>query len=77
MLPFRGSWNSEHRVEQTSNLHKRFLLRAVDDPRILNLLTQKKKYTSLEIRIEMLQVILLNNLTQKPIVLFPIFRKNF
>ena len=33
-------------------------MRAGDDPRISNSLTPKKKYTSLEIRIEMVQVIL-------------------
>ena len=36
-------------------------MRAGDDPRISNLLTQKKKYTSLEIGIEMVQVILLQS----------------
>ena len=54
-LPLRGNWNSEHGVEETSNLHQLLLLRAGDDPRIFNWLTQKKKkYTSPEIQNEML-----------------------
>ena len=45
-LPLRGNWNSEHGVEETSNLHQLLLLRAGDDPRTFNWLTQKTKYTS-------------------------------
>ena len=44
-LPLRGNWNSEHGVEETSNLHQLLLLRAGDDPRTFNWLTQKTKYT--------------------------------
>ena len=55
-LPLRGNWNSEHGVEETSNLHQLLLLRAGDDPRIFNWLTHKTKYTSPEIQNEMLQV---------------------
>ena len=55
-LPLRGNWNSEHGVEEASNLHQPLLLRAGDDPRIFNWLTQKTKYTSPEIPNEMLHV---------------------
>ena len=55
-LPLRGNWNSEHGVEETSNLHQLLILRAGDDPRIFNWLTQKTKYTSPEIPNEMLHV---------------------
>ena len=54
--PFRGNWNSEHGVEEISNVHQILLLRAGDDPRIFNWVTQKTKYTSSEIQNEMLQV---------------------
>ena len=50
----RGNWNSEHGVEETSNLHHFLLLRADDDPKIFHWLTQKTKYTSPEIQNEML-----------------------
>ena len=55
-LPLRGNWNNEHGVGENSNLHQLLLLRAGDDPRIFNWLTQKAKYTSPEIQNEMLQV---------------------
>ena len=55
-LPLRGNWDSEHGVEETSNLHQLLLLRVSDDPRIFNWLTQKIKYTSPEIQNEMLQI---------------------
>ena len=54
--PLRGNWNSEHGVEEISNLHQILLLRAGDDPRIFNWVNQKTKYTSSEIQNEMLQV---------------------
>ena len=56
ILPLRGNCNSEHGVEENSNLHQLLLLRAGDDPIIFNWLTQKTKYTSSEIQNEMLQV---------------------
>ena len=56
VLPLCGNWNSEHGVEETSNLHQLLLLGAGDDPRIFNWLTQKTKYASPEIQNEMLQV---------------------
>ena len=55
-LLFHGSWNSEHRIEETSNLHQLLLLRAGDDPITFNWLTQRTEYTSPEIQNEMLQV---------------------
>ena len=55
-LPLRGNCNREHGVEESSNLHQLLLLRAGDDPRISNSLTQKTKYPSPEIQNEMLQV---------------------
>ena len=55
-LPLRGNWNSEHGVEEASNLHQLLLLRAGDDSRIFNWLTQKTKYTFPEIQNEMLQI---------------------
>ena len=55
-LPLHGNRNSEHGVEETSNLHQLLLLRTGDDPRIFNWLTQKTKYTSPEIPNEMLHV---------------------
>ena len=55
-LPLRVNWNSEHGVEKTSNLHQLLLLKAGDDLRIFNWLTQKTKYTSPEIQNEMLHV---------------------
>ena len=55
-LPLRGNCNREYGVEESSNLHQLLLLRAGDDPRISNWLTQKTKYTSPEIENEMLQV---------------------
>ena len=55
-LPLRGNRNSEHGVEEISNLHQILLLRAGDDPGIFNWVTQKTKYTSPEIQNEMLQV---------------------
>ena len=55
-LPLHANWNSEHGVEETSNLHQLSLLQAGDDPRYFNWLTQKTKYTSPEIQNEMLQV---------------------
>ena len=55
-LPLHGNRNSEHGVEETSNLHQLLLLRAGDDPRIFNWLTQKTKYTSPEIQNEMLHI---------------------
>ena len=55
-LPLRGNCNREHGVEESSNLHQLLLLRAGDDPRISNSLTQKTKYTSPEIQNEMLQI---------------------
>ena len=55
-LPLRGNWNSEHGVEETSNLHQLLLLRAGDDPKIFNWLIQKTKYTSPETQNEILQV---------------------
>ena len=55
-LPLHGNRNSEHGVEETSNLHQLLLLRAGDNPRIFNWLTQKTKYTSPEIPNEMLHV---------------------
>ena len=54
--PLRGNWNSEHGVEEISNLHQILLLRAGNDPGIFNWVTQKTKYTSPEIQNEMLQL---------------------
>ena len=54
VLPLCGNWNSEHGVEETSNLHQLLLLRADDDPIIFNWLTLKTKYTFSEIQNEML-----------------------
>ena len=55
-IPLCGNWNSEHGVEETSNLHSTFTFASGDDPRIFNWLTQKTKYPSPEIQNEMLQV---------------------
>ena len=40
-LPLHANWNSEHGVEETSNLHQLSLLQAGDDPRNFNWLTQE------------------------------------
>ena len=55
-LPLRGNQNSEHGVEETSNLHQLLLWQAGDDPKNVTWLTQKTKYTSSEFQNEMLQV---------------------
>ena len=52
-LPLRVNWNSEHGLEKTPNLHQLLLLKAGDDLRIFNWLTQKTKHTSPEIQNEM------------------------
>ena len=71
-LPLRGNWNSEHGVEETSNLHQLLLLRAGDDPRIFNWLTQKTKYTSPEIENKMPQNIISSNFKNFLIFFFAI-----
>ena len=58
-LPFRGSWNHEYGSEQNSNFHQMLLVRAEEDPEILQWLKRKQnKFTSPEIQNEMIQVFL-------------------
>ena len=57
VAPLRGNWNQEYGSEHNSNFHQLLLLRAEEDPKIVEWLKRKQcKFTSPEIQNEMLQV---------------------
>ena len=65
-LPFRGNWASAEGgsgSEADSNFHQLLLLRAKDDPGILDIMKRKThKYTDHNIHNELLQIMTLNHL---------------
>ena len=65
-LPFRGNWVSAEEgcsAEVDSNFHQLLLLRAKDDPGILDIMQRKtRKYTDHHIQNEFMQIIALNHL---------------
>ncbi len=63
-LPFRGDWNKECGSEHNSNFHQMLLVRAEEEPEIVQWLKRKhNKFTSPEIQNEMMQVYFFFNYT--------------
>ena len=62
-LPLRGNWVSGVSCEQDSNFHQLMLLRANDDPSILDTMKRKsRKYTDHHIQNELIQILALQHL---------------
>ena len=57
-MPIRGSWDEKAGVELNSNFHQLKLLRAEEDPEILDWL-KKKQFMSPKIQNEMIDVLAL------------------
>ena len=62
-LPFRGDWDQETGVELNSNFHQLMLLRAEEDPAVLDWL-QKKQYMSPQVQNEMIEALALGVLRE-------------
>ena len=72
-LPFRGDWNKENGSEHNSNFHQMLLVRAEEEPEIVQWLKRKhNKFTSPEIQNEMMQVYFFSTIlfTQQIVVYF-------
>ena len=57
-LPLRGSWDQSANAESNSNFHQLMVLRAEEDPAVLDWLL-KKNYMSPQIQNEMIEVLAL------------------